>query len=182
MTTDLRFDFVVDRAASTLTTQREFAAARPLVWDCHTQSHLLDRWFAPKPLTTQTKLMDFRAGGTWHYAMVEPGGREHWGRFDYLAIDPIDGYAARDGFCDVQGTLDPNLPRSRWDVTFTDVRPVGASPAEGGDRTLVQTVVSYTSAEDIDRVIAMGMRDGLTSTLERLDELLLTLKREKDLA
>ena len=170
MTTDLEFDFLIDRAASTLTTRREFAATRRLVWNCHTQSHLLDRWFAPKPLTTKTKSMDFRVGGTWHYAMVEPGGGEHWGRFDYLTIDPIDGYSALDGFCDATGTVDPELPRSRWDVSFADA----------GGRTLVETVVSYASAEDIDKVIGMGMRDGLTSALERLDELLLILNREKD--
>ena len=63
MTTDLRFEFVVDRNERTLTVIREFAASRQLVWACHTKSDLLDRWFAPKPLTTKTRHMDFRPGG-----------------------------------------------------------------------------------------------------------------------
>ena len=165
MKADLQFDFLVDKEKNTLTIKREFAAKRQLVWDCYTKSELLDRWFAPKPLTTKTKHMDFREGGHWHYAMVEPNGQEYWGRSDYQTIHPIDNYTALDGFCDDTGALNPELPRSKWDVSFSD----------GATHTLVVTVVSYTSAEALQQVINMGMKEGLTSTLERLDELLLTL-------
>lgn len=165
MKADLQFDFLPNPEMSVLTVKREFAGKRQLVWDCHTKSELLDRWFAPKPLTTKTKHMDFREGGYWLYAMVEPGGQEYWGRLDYQAIRPIDNYQALDGFSDETGALNPNLPRARWDVTFTDA-PVG---------TLVSTVVAYNSPEDLQKVIDMGMKEGLTSTLERLDELLLVL-------
>ncbi len=165
MKSDLRFDFLVDEAESTITTVREFAARRSLVWDCYSKSELLDRWFAPEPLTTKTGFMDFREGGRWHYAMVEPNGTEYWGRLDYQTIQPIDGFTALDGFCDSAGELNPELPRSRWDVTFTDA----------GERTVVRTVVSYASPEDLQKVLQMGIEAGLTSTLERLDVLLRAL-------
>jgi uncharacterized protein YndB with AHSA1/START domain len=113
MRPDLRFDFLADRANSTLTINREFDAKRQLVWDCHTKSALLDRWFAPVPLTTRTSHMDFRPGGYWHYAMITPDGQEYWNRLDYETIDPIDGYTAKDGFCDATGTVNPDMPRSR---------------------------------------------------------------------
>ncbi len=105
MTLKLQFDFVVDQEKSTITIKREFAGKRQLVWDCHTKSELLDRWFAPKPLTTKTKSMDFREGGHWHYAMVDPTGQEYWGRVDYLTIQPIDNYTSFDGFSDATGAL-----------------------------------------------------------------------------
>jgi uncharacterized protein YndB with AHSA1/START domain len=57
MKTNLQFDFIVDKANSQLTLKREFLATRQLVWDCYTKSELLDRWFAPKPMTTKTKDM-----------------------------------------------------------------------------------------------------------------------------
>jgi len=159
---DLRFEFLADMTTQTLTVRREFAAKRPLVWDCHTKSELLDRWFAPKPLTTKTKHMDFRAGGHWHYVMITPDGEHYWNRWDYQSITPIDGYVAFDGFCDEAGNVNPEMPRSKMDVTFADC----------GDKTLVTTVVQYASAEDLQKVIDMGMKEGLASTLERLDELL----------
>ena len=166
MKADLQFDFLVDKEKNTLTIKREFAAKRQMVWDCYTKSELLDRWFAPKPLTTKTKSMDFREGGHWHYAMVEPNGQEYWGRMDYQTIRPIDNYTSLDGFCDETGALNPALPRSKWDVSFSDMSA----------HTLVSTVVFYTSPEALQQVIDMGLKDGLASTLERLDELLLIFK------
>jgi len=165
MAANLKFEFLTDRDARSLTVQREFAANRRLVWDCHTQSELLDQWFAPKPLTTKTKHMDFRAGGYWHYAMVTPDEQQFWNRLDYLSIQPVEGYSALDGFCDESGTVNPDMPRSKWQVTFT----------ETFGRTLVTTVVLYESADDLQKVIDMGMKDGMASTMERLDELLPTL-------
>jgi uncharacterized protein YndB with AHSA1/START domain len=165
MKADLQFDFLVDKEKNTITIKREFAAKRQLVWDCYTKSELLDRWFAPKPLTTKTKFMDFSKGGHWHYAMVEPNGQEYWGRMDYQTIQPIDNYTSLDGFCDDTGALNLELPRSKWNVAFSDITT----------HTLVETVVSYTSSEALQQVIKMGLKEGVTSTLERLDELLLTL-------
>jgi uncharacterized protein YndB with AHSA1/START domain len=165
MKRDLRFDFVVDMTKYSITVEREFAARRQLVWDCYTKQELLDQWFAPKPLTTKTKHMEFKEGGYWHYAMVMPDGQEFWSRQDYQTINPIDGYVALDAFSDETGAVNPDLPRARWDVGFTDLQP----------RTLVTTIVLYKSAEDVQKVIDMGLKDGLASTLERLDELLLTM-------
>ena len=165
MKLSLQFDFLVDKEQNRIIVKREFAAKRQLVWDCHTKRELLDRWFAPKPLTTKTKHMEFKAGGYWHYAMITPDGQSFWSRIDYQTISPIDGYTALDGFSDEAGVVNPDMPRSRWEVTFTDAN----------ERTLVTTVVAYNSAEDVQKVVDMGMKEGMTSTLERLDELLLTI-------
>ena len=166
MTSDLRFEFVADAGRHSITVIREFDGRRQLVWDCHTKSELLDRWFAPKPLTTRTKHMDFRQGGHWHYAMVTPDGQTFWNRLDYETIDPIDRYTAQDGFCDEAGLVNRDLPGSRWEVTFADQ----------GSRTLVTTTVQYTSAAALQAALDMGMEGGLASTLERLDELLPILR------
>lgn len=167
MKNTLQFDFLVDKEKNTITVKKEFAAKRKLVWDCHTKKELLDQWFAPAPFTTKSKVMDFREGGHWLYAMVDPDGKEYWGRMDYLKIRPIESYQALDGFCDENGDLNPDLPRADWHASFTDL----------GANTLVQTIVRYKSLADLEAVIRMGMKEGLTSTLERLDDLLLTLNK-----
>lgn len=166
MALDLRFEFLTDNDRNTITVIREFNGSRQLVWDCHTKSELLDRWFAPKPLTTKTKHMDFRAGGYWHYAMITPDNQQFWNRLNYKTISPIDGYTAKDGFCDETGAINPAMPGSDWDVAFADVSA----------RTLVTSVVQYASPEALQAVIDMGMKDGIASTLERLDELLPVLQ------
>ena len=78
MSTNLAFDFSVNKETNTITVKREFAAELSLVWDAYTKSEILDQWWAPKPWKARTKTMEFREGGYWHYAMVGPAGEEHW--------------------------------------------------------------------------------------------------------
>ncbi|PUZ22989.1 ATPase [Chitinophaga parva] len=166
MNSILQFDFLADKQNNTLTIRREFLADRALVWDCYTKRELLDQWFAPKPLTTKTKSMDFREGGHWHYAMVEPNGTEYWGLTHYKKIQSIDYYTTTDAFSNEAGEINEALPQAAWRVTFTDK----------GENTLVETIVTYKSLADLEQVIQMGMEQGMIATLEKLDELLLTLK------
>ena len=165
MKSNLQFDFLVDKTANTITVIREFAANRQLVWDCYTKSELLDQWFAPDPFTTKTKSMDFREGGHWHYAMIDPEGKEYWSRLDYQSIRPIEHYTALDAFCNEQGEPNPEMPRANWDVSFHDQ----------ADSALVNTLITYESLASLETIINMGMQEGLTSTLERLDKLLVKL-------
>lgn len=76
---------------------------------------------------------------------------------DYL-ISSIDSYSALDGFCDENGELNSQMPRANWYVTFSDLR--------------IQTIVTYKPLESHGMVIQVDMKEGLESTLERLDELL----------
>ena len=164
---NLQFDFNADKEKNALVIRREFLAGRQLVWDCYTKRELLDQWFAPAPLTAKTKSMDFREGGHWHYAMIEPNGTEYWGYTEYRKIKPIDYYTATDAFSNAEGEINKDLPRAEWLVTFTDK----------GENALVETIVTYKSLADLEQVIQMGIEQGLTATMARLDELLLTIKK-----
>lgn len=167
MTSNLQFYFLINKENNTITIKREFAANRQLVWDCHTKSELLDQWFAPKPWKTTTKTMDFNEGGYWLYAMLGPEGEEHYGRMDYQKIQPIAHYTAFDGFCDAEGVLNPQLPRAVWNTSFKDL----------ADNTLVQTIVTYASLTDLEVVIKMGMKEGLSMCLDQLDVFLNSQKQ-----
>ena len=167
MMPNLQFDFLVNKEDNTLTMRREFLGSRQLVWDCYTKSELLDQWFAPAPLTTKTKTMDFREGGHWHYAMIEPNGTEYWGWTEYLKINPIEYYTALDAFTNAEGEINYDLPRAEWRISFS----------EKGDNALVQSVVTYKSLADLETVIQMGMEKGMMATLEKLDLLLSKIKK-----
>ncbi|WP_370312574.1 SRPBCC domain-containing protein [Sagittula sp.] len=169
MKPDLRFTFQADMPAHRLTITRDFAAPKALVWRCHSEADLLDRWFAPEPFTARTKSMDFSDGGHWHFAMVDPDGAEFWNRFDYIRIEAQDRYTSRDAFSDADGAVNPDMPTSDWEVRFTGE----------GDRTTVRTVIAYASEKDLQTVIDMGMEAGLANSLTRLDTLLDDLTTER---
>lgn len=167
MSTNLAFDFSVNKQNNTITVKREFAAALPLVWDAYTKSEILDQWWAPKPWKARTKTMDFKEGGHWLYAMVGPEGQEHWSRADYENIQFQKKFTGLDAFADADGNLNNDLPQSKWEVTFTDK----------GQVTLVEFHISYADLAQLEETIQMGFKEGFTMAMEGLDELLPSLQK-----
>ena len=163
MAHNLTFDFSVNNESRTITIKREFAAKRDRVWDAYTKSEVLDQWWAPKPWKARTKTMDFRNGGTWLYAMVGPAGEEHWALLNYTVVSPKTQFSGKDAFADAQGTINKDMPQSKWDVTFAD----------NGDNTLVQSVITFDDLAQLEATIKMGFKEGITMGMENLDELLL---------
>ncbi|WP_160715129.1 SRPBCC family protein [Chitinophaga solisilvae] len=167
MSNKLAFDFTVDKENKTIVIKREFDAALPLVWDAYTKSEILDRWWGPKPWKARTRSQDFREGGSWHYSMIGPEGEEHWAVLNYITIENQKKFICEDAFADAAGNVSTDLPQARWVVTFTDKGPV----------TLVESLISFDDLAQLEKVIEMGMGDGLTMAMQNLDELLPLLKK-----
>ncbi|TPD67206.1 SRPBCC family protein [Flavobacterium microcysteis] len=159
---NLLMNFTVDKENKKIRVEREFAATRDRVWAAWTKSELLDQWWAPKPWKARTKSMDFTEGGFWLYAMVGPDGSEHWARADYHAIKEGESFSALDAFCDENGVLNTEFPRSFWTNTFK----------ENSKSTIVNIEISYKELEDLEKIIEMGFKEGFTAGLENLDVLL----------
>lgn len=162
MNSKLQFDFSVDRESKIITVKREFAAPLEKVWSAWTESELLDRWWAPKPYQAKTKSMDFREGGFWLYAMVGPDSTAHWCRVDYKSIDALKSYSALDAFCDENGTITEDFPRSFWTNSFSQL----------SQSTIVTIVIKFKELADLEKIIEMGFKEGFTAGLENLDALL----------
>lgn len=166
MNSNLQFDFIINKENNTVVVKREFAAGLELVWDAWTKPELLDQWWAPKPYKTVTKSMDFRVGGMWLYYMVSPAGEKHWCKNDYQTIDRLKSYSGLDAFCDEVGVVNTEMPRTMWTNVFT----------EGKEKTMIMVTAKYESLADLEKVIALGFKEGFTMALGNLDELILTLK------
>lgn len=162
MNNHLLFDFTVDKENKTIRVKREFAAGTDLVWDAWTKPELLDQWWAPKPYRAETRSMDFRVGGSWFYGMISPENEVHWCRADYKAIDPGKSFSGLDAFCDEAGNINMEFPRSLWENSF--------SGQDGS--TLVDISITYDTLADLEKIIALGFREGFTMALGNLDELL----------
>lgn len=167
MSTNLAFDFSVNKENKTITIKRAFAAERATVWDAYTKAELLDQWWAPKPWKAKTKSMEFKEGGQWLYAMVGPNGEEHWSVAQYEVITPIERFTGKDAFSDANGKIDPAMPQSKWDVRFIDK----------GQATEVNYAISYDDLAQLEATIEMGFREGMTIAMEGLDTLLLSIRK-----
>ena len=163
----MQMDFIVDKETKTVSITREFAAELSLVWDAYTKPELLDQWWAPKPLVSRTKVMDFKVGGRRFYAMVMPDGTERWSVQKYTSITPKTNFKFFNAFADKDEN--PELPGSDWDLNFSD---------QDGT-TKVSISIYNESLERLERMIELGFVEGTKMQLKNLEELLAKLLRAK---
>ncbi|KXJ98787.1 MAG: activator of Hsp90 ATPase 1 family protein [Acidobacteria bacterium OLB17] len=158
-------DFTVNKETKTVVITAEFEAERDLVWDAYTKAELLDQWWAPKPFSSRTKVMEFREGGRRFYAMVSPEGQERWALQRYTSITPKTNFKFFNTFADENENPEPT--GSDWDLNFSE---------ENG-RTKVSISIYNESLERLERMIAMGTLEGMKAQMDNLKELL--AKRSK---
>jgi uncharacterized protein YndB with AHSA1/START domain len=160
MENNSKTEFVTDLQNKKVTITREFDAPLVNVWRAWTEKDLLDQWWAPKPFSSKTKVMDFKVGGRRFYAMVSPEGQEHWSVQKYTSISPKTNFKMMNAFADKDEN--PQLPGSDWDVNFS---------GQNGT-TKVRVIIINESLDRMKKMIEMGFVQGFTATLELLDELL----------
>src|SRR5690606_38000385 len=124
----------------------------PRVWRAWTDHVLLDQWWGPACCRAETKSMDFREGGRWHYAMILPDGQTHWSKADYITIEKEKFFSARDGFCDEHAVLNPSLPENLWETSFLDQ----------DKHTHVKVRLLFGSEEDLKTTLSMGFKEGFS--------------------
>lgn len=168
---DLLFDFTLDKSKKTAFINREFNADLSLVWDAFTKPEILDQWWAPKPWSSKTKVMNFEPGGRRFYAMVSPEGQERWSVQKYTSISPKTNFKFLNAFADENEN--PELPGSEWDLNFSE-----AGPSTSLRRTKVSVSIYNESLERMEKMIEMGFKEGFTMTMNTLESLLATLSKK----
>ena len=161
------FDFTVDESTNSILITREFDAELSLVWDAFTKQEILDQWWAPKPLVSKTKVMNFEVGGRRFYSMVWPEGQEHWGVEKYTLINPKTKIKWLASFTDKDENINAELPTSEWELNFSEQNGI----------TKLSIVVKNKTLADIEMIIQMGFKEGFTMTLNELENLLSTLNK-----
>lgn len=85
------------------------------------------QWFGPAGVTIATAKMDFRPGGSFHYCMRTPDGKEMWGKFVYREIIASRKIVLVNSFSDANGGLTRHPLSATWPLemlsttTFADV-------------------------------------------------------------
>ncbi|MEO6548626.1 MAG: SRPBCC domain-containing protein [Ferruginibacter sp.] len=165
MTTNLAFDFTVDKTDKKVFIKREFAAELSLVWDAFTTKEILDQWTAPAPWVAKTKYMNFEVGGKRFYAMVGPEGQERWSIQEYISISPKTNFQMTNAFADEDEN--PELPGSEWDYHFSEQNGI----------TKVSITIYNESFERMERLLE-GFKQGFAITLKNLEDVLVTLSKK----
>src|SRR5476649_1609136 len=129
------FVFEADMAAKKIYMSREFNAPIEKVWRAFTEADLLDKWVGPKPYKITTKIMEFKVGGIWLYAMVGPDGPVGWSRAEFTDIENGSYFYSINMFSDEDGNTVAGAPRSNTTTKFSSIE---------GNRTKVNVVKTFT--------------------------------------
>ena len=165
MINNLLFDFTINKETKTVYITREFEANLSLVWDAFTKKEILDQWWAPTPMLSKTKYMNFEVGGQRFYAMLSPDGLERWAIQKYTSINPKTNFKIFNVFADKDEN--PHLPGSEWDLNFSEENGV----------TKVSIAIYNESLERLESLLE-GFKVGFTITLKALEDLLATLSKK----
>lgn len=150
-----------------LVLERTFDAPRDLVFSMFKDPEHLKYWWGPIGWELPVCNIDFRPGGIWHYCMKcmdrgqgEYYGMESWGKTVYNEIIEPEKICYTDYFSDAEGNIDETLPASETELEFVDL----------GSKTKLVNRTQYVSAEELKKVMDMGMLQGITETWNRLEE------------
>lgn len=167
MKTDSKEMKIELRGENEVVVTRYFDAPRELVFDCHTQPALMQRWLiGPPGMTLEIRTHDLRAGGKYLYVFAD--GKDVamgvYGTFLEVAapekIGNTENYAMDLKAFDANAPEDPNAT-VEW-RTFTSA----------GNATLLTHLTKYASAEMRKMALESGATDGWVACYAELDKLL----------
>lgn len=147
----------------------EVAAPKEKVWKAYADKEMFEKWWGPEGWETKTKEFNFTPGGRVHYDMkcVDENqkdwfGQSSWGMMVLETVNEPDSFTYKDYFSDENGTLNQEMPTITVTNEFID---------ENGKTKVVSTALA-DSADQIEQLIKMGMVEGLTSQLNKLDAMM----------
>jgi uncharacterized protein YndB with AHSA1/START domain len=108
---------------------RIFDAPRELVFRAWTEQQYIVRWWGPHGFTAPICKIDFRVGGSFHYRMRSPDGKEYWTKGTYQEIVVPEKIVSTMYLSDASGNLvapseyglGPDFPSEMLDIVTFDI-------------------------------------------------------------
>ncbi len=135
---------------------RVFDAPRELVWKTYTEPEHLRQWMlGPDGWSMEVCEIDLRPGGAYRFAWRKDDGSELTIAGVHREVEPPERLVSTESW-------GPEWPEALNTIVFSE---------EDGRTTLSITVL-YPTQEARDAALATGMTDGMTMSLDRLEEIL----------
>jgi uncharacterized protein YndB with AHSA1/START domain len=152
----------VDRDTKRFDVYAEYAASVERVWDLWADPRMIERWWGPPTWPATFEEFTLKEGERVHYFMTGPDGTEAHGWWEIVAVDPMINFQLRDGFANSDGSVNEQMP------TITMI----AHFESNGEITKMRMESQYASVEDFDKVMEMGMEEGMRAAMGQIDEIL----------
>ena len=151
-----------DLEALTLTIVAELAEPPSRVWQVWSDPRQLERWWGPPTWPATFEEHDVVVGGISSYYMTGPEGEKSRGWWRFLALDEPRSLEFEDGFADESGVPNTQMPPIRARVELEET--------VAGTRMTVTS--RFGSVEDMERLVQMGMAEGMVQAMGQIDAIL----------
>jgi uncharacterized protein YndB with AHSA1/START domain len=151
-----------DTTTRTMRITAEYDAPVERVWRLWSDPRLLERWWGPPTYPATFDEHDLSPGGRVAYHMTGPDGDEARGWWKLLVVEPPHHLELEDGFADASGAPDPSMPTMHMSVDLAEV--------DAGTRMSITT--TFPSDEAMERILAMGMEEGMSLAVGQIDGIL----------
>ena len=152
--------------ALSFTVVAEYDAGVERVWQVWEDPRKLERWWGPPTWPATFDSHDFVAGGTASYYMTGPEGGKSRGWWRFTAIEAPHRLEFDDGFADENGDPVPAMGTSHAVMKLEAI----------DNRTRMTIVSTFDSADALEKVLAMGMEEGMKQALAQIDPILAETK------
>ncbi len=154
-----------DPKSLTLTAAGDYAVPIERLWSAWADARQLERFWGPPQWPATFTRHDMKQGGRSAYFMTGPDGQTSHGYWEFQHVDAPNRFEVLDGFAHPDGTPNTELPHTRMSVEL--------HATDAGSRFVATS--TFASIEAMERLLSMGMLDGLSAALAQLDEVLAEL-------
>jgi uncharacterized protein YndB with AHSA1/START domain len=154
-----------DPEALTMTIVADFGVPVRRLWDAYADPRQLEKFWGPQEAPATFTRHDMTPGGRSSYVMSGPEGEISGGYWEFLAVDAPHSFEVRDGFANGDGSPNQDMPAMRLVYTFEET--------DAGSR--VTTTSYFTSAEELEQLLGMGMEEGMRSAMSQIDDVVADL-------
>ena len=151
-----------DPEALTMAITAELDATVERAWQLWADPRQLERWWGPPTYPATVEDHELTPGGRVTYFMTGPEGDVSRGWWEVLAVEPPRRLELIDGFADADGQPNETMPTTRTVVTLSE--------RDGGTVMAIET--RFASLEEMDRMVSMGMEEGITLAVGQMDGIL----------
>jgi uncharacterized protein YndB with AHSA1/START domain len=155
-----------DVASLTLSVTGDYPVPVERLWRAWADPRQLERFWGPPQWPATFTRHDLVEGGRSEYHMTGPNGETSRGYWRFVEVDAHRGFEVFDGFAAEDGTPNTDFPETRMQMRFTST-PTGSR---------FQCVSTFASVEALEKLLAMGMREGLEAAFGQLDAVLADLR------
>jgi len=148
-----------------ITIVADFAAPLTRLWDAYADPRQIERFWGPPTYPATFIRHDAAVGGRSVYRMTGPTGDEHYGCWDWTAVNAPTSFEVLDRFADETGAPNDDLPTTRMTFAFEST--------DGGSRLTATS--HFDSLEQMEQLVEMGMLEGTKEAMSQIDTVLADL-------